>query len=302
MEEIIIMSGSQPLDDVQRWMQRVITHPNGVEAGVALANVEKILPLSPGGIESVILPSNEMSSVDRLRVYGHAYFSRLIECLRAQYPAVHQAIGDEAFDGLASGYLIENPSTSYSLTSLGHSFDAFLQATRPAKLDDPENNQPDFADFLIDLARLERTYGEVFHGPGPERINSLNAEDLQDLSVGDFVACRLIPHACVRLLALRFPVHQYATAIRQRMEAPFPLASPVYLVITRRDYIVRRFEVSRAQIELLSVLMKQLTIGEALQAAWSHFDADHASLEANLRSWFRDWSAAPLFAGLERSS
>lgn len=290
------MPASRSLNNLQQWMQTVITHPDGIGAGIRSADAAKFLTVTVGNIEQVILPSSDMNSLDRLQIYGRAYFGRLIECLRAQFPSVRHAIGDEAFDGLAFGYLIHHPSTNYTLGTLGDSFDAFLETTRPPRPDETEPDQPDFADFLIDLARLERIFSEVFHGKGPESSRSLEPSEFDGLSAVRFADCRLVPHACVRLVELRFPVHEYISAIRKETEPAPPTARPVCLVVTRRDYVVRRYEITRPQFTLLSAIIGQSTIGQALEILLSDSNVDIASLKTDLRTWFRDWSAAPLFA------
>lgn len=291
-----------PLHDLQRWMQTVITHPDGVSAGISSSDAAKSITISLIDLDRVIQPSREMSSLDRLQIYGRAYFGRLIECLKAQFPAVLHAIGNEAFDGLAFGYLIQHPSRTYTLSSLGDSFDAFLLATRPARIESPDADKFDFADFLVDLAKLERIYSEVFNGSGPERSRSLQASDFENLSAEDFANCRLIPHDCVRLVELRFPVHEYATSVRLGTDPQLSASRAVYLVVTRREYIVRRFEVTRTQFDLLSSIVRQATIGESLQLLCAHENVDLNSLAIQLRTWFQNWSAAPLFAELCRGS
>lgn len=141
------MQEPAPLHLIQRWLQMVITHPDGVPAGIGSTDGM----FQDVNVERTILPSFEMSRIDRLGIYGRAYFGRLLECLRAQYPAVRQAAGDEAFDGLAFGYLVEHPSRRYTISSLGDSFETYLAATRPPRSGEPESGEPDFADFLIDL-------------------------------------------------------------------------------------------------------------------------------------------------------
>lgn len=294
------MSAPRSLNDLQRWMQAVIMHPDGIDAGIASSTASAIIDVSAADIERVILPSQALGSAERLQVYGRAYYSRLIECLIAQFPAVHHAIGDEAFIGLAYGYLIQHPSRSYTLGSLGASFDSYLQATRPPRSDAAESAGPEFADFLIDLAQLERTYNEVFDGPGPEQTRSLQTTDIEGLSAEEFGNCRLKLHACVRLLELRFPVHEFASAVRKQIEPSAPIARPVFLVVTRRDYIVRRIEITRTQFELLSAMARHATLGEALAEACTGPDVDPERIVTDLRRWFQEWTAAPLFAQLDR--
>jgi hypothetical protein len=290
------MTKPHSLRDVQKWMQEVITHPDGISKGVSSSEATKSIGITVDQLEQVILPSRDMSSLDRLQIYGRAYYGRLIECLRTQFPAVRAAIGDEAFDGLGFGYLIQHPSKSYTLGSLGNSFDAFLATTRPARVNSTEEHQPDFADFLIELAHLERIYGDVFHGDGPERSRSLQPSDFEGMSAEDFSDCRLIPYPCMRLLEFQFPVHEYASAIRQGTEPTAPIARPVSLVVTRRDYVVRRFEITRPQLVLLSSLQQNATVGESLKTLCEHPEIEMRSLTSELREWFREWSAALLFS------
>lgn len=287
-----------PLETLQRWLQSVIIDPHGIEAGLASPLATTLIESSSDSVESIILPSRQLTSVDRLRIYGNAYFGRLLECLRSQFPAVHHAAGDEAFNGLAFGYLVSHPSRNDNLSSLGTSFESYLSATRPARSDEAAHDEFDFADFLIELARLEAVYNEVFDGPGPERVPSLDAVALTGLSAEQFSASVLQFHSCVRLLELHFPVHEYATAVRRGIVPSPPVARPVCLVVTRRDYLVRRIELTLPQFRMLSSLYQHKTVEESLHALCSNTDFDVTRLESDLQTWFRDWTAAPLFSGL----
>ncbi|MGE0378513.1 MAG: putative DNA-binding domain-containing protein, partial [Planctomycetaceae bacterium] len=120
------------------------------------------------------------------------------------------AIGDEAFRGFVRGYLQQHPSTSYTLAELGHAFPAYLAASRPPCT----GEGPDWADFLVDLATHERTYSEVFDGPGEEQLPLLCVEDLQAIPTDRWGDVRLRTAASLRLLELRFPVHEFASAVR----------------------------------------------------------------------------------------
>ncbi len=348
------------LNQLQRWMQSVITHPAGIEAGVRSDASRDVFDLSASRLDEVVLPSQRLSSADRLRVYGNAYFARLLECLRAEFPAMVKALGEEAFDGLAFGYLLEHPSRSDTLTHLAAKLPEYLQQTRPSReasehgVDSNEEQHSDFADLLIDLARLERTYSEVFDGAGPENEASprfdvgwdqwrfaapahhetatlsdggpaletswshptvmadttkpwLVSEEegpagglpYEGLTAEQFVQSRIVLHECVRLVSLKFPVHEYITAVRRNTEATFPDARPTLLVVTRRDFIVRRFEVSPVQFALLAALQRGDSVGDALLVAQSKDNADLTQLATDLRQWFFEWTSAPLFQRIE---
>ena len=282
------------LDQVQRWMQAVITHPDGVVAGMRSETAREELEVPPDGVEEVILRSRRLTSIERLQIYGNAYYARLLECLRQEYPALVHALGEETFDGFAFGYLQAYPSRSYTLAELGRHFPQYLTETRPAAEADAAG-QPDWADFLIDLATVERTYSEVFDGPGIEGQRILQASDVAGLAPGEWSEACLIPVPCLRLLTLGYPVHEYISAVRRKAEAVIPEPSRTYLVVTRREFVVRRCAVSPVEYALLSTLVAGESVGAAIGRIASDPEADREALAKNLHGWFRQWAAAAFF-------
>ena len=87
----------------------------------------------PIGSSKWSIRSKRRTSVERLEVYANAYYARLLECLRDEFPALLHAVGEEVFDGLAFGYLQAYPSTSYTLSNLSRNFARFLEETRPPR-------------------------------------------------------------------------------------------------------------------------------------------------------------------------
>jgi hypothetical protein len=285
-------SSPRPLKSLQEWMLQVITTPAGIAAGADFAGARQSLDAGSERIEEVILPSEQLDSVSRLRVYGNAYFTRLIECLGDEYPAVKAALSAETFDSFALQYLQHYPSRSYTLGALGRRFPQFLAETRPAN--EPPGSWPD---FLIDLARLEAIYSEIFDGPGYEEGRTLPPEQLQQISPEEWPGCRMIPVPCLRMETFGFPVHEYATAVRKRNEAPLPPApAETHLVLTRRDYVVRRTAVTFAEYDLLQRIADGATVGDAIASA---AESQPEELESHLHRWFHRWAAAGYFAGLE---
>src|SRR5687768_8504896 len=103
-------------------MQAVIMHPGGVTTGLASAEATQQLEVTPEQIESVITRSQTLSSIERLEIYSRAYYARLLECLRSQFPNLAKSLGNDAFDPFALGYLRRYPSHSYTLALLGSRF------------------------------------------------------------------------------------------------------------------------------------------------------------------------------------
>src|SRR6266508_5931262 len=156
------MSSAADLGDLQGWLQTVVTHPDGVAAGAAATG----LP-----IDVVVRPSSRLTAEQRLHLYHRGYHLRLLECVRALHPALRHALTEELFDEFALDYLRARPSRSYTLFRLTEGFADHLEATRP-------DGGEAWPDFVIDLARLERTFLEVYEGPGVEDEPLVSAADL----------------------------------------------------------------------------------------------------------------------------
>jgi hypothetical protein len=290
-----------PLEQIQRWLQAVIMHPDGVEAGIDSADARGEIDVTAERVEDVVDPSKRRTSIERIEVYANAYYARLLECLRDEFPALLHAVGEEVFDGLAFGYLQAYPSTSYTLADLGRHFVQFLEETRPR---DEGDESPSWPDFMIDLARLERTYSEVFDGPGAERLKLLGIEEIQAIRPVAWPAARLVPVPCLRLLVLRYPVQDYATGVRKKDDPPLPDPEPTWLAVSRINYVVRRWTLTPIQYELLASLIAGATVGEAIEKAAVAAEASRVSLDnlaADLRDWFREWASAGFFQMIDQS-
>src|SRR5690606_4793889 len=101
-------------------------------------------------------------------------------------------------------------------------------------------------DFLIDLARLERLYSDVFDGPGIERMEPLRGETLAVIPLELWSEVRLVAAPCLRLAYFDFPVHEFATSVRLAIEREIPGPSPTWLAVSRANYIVRRWPLTKA--------------------------------------------------------
>jgi len=288
---------SHPIDQLQRWLQAVITHPGGVADGVASDEARGELDVAPAELEQVITRSRAQTSIERLAVYGNAYYARLLECLRESFPVLTRAVGQETFDSFAFGYLQRYPSTSYTLGKLGEKFGDYLQETRPDK-EEAEAGQIGWPDLLIDLARLEWAIGEVFDGPGMEREPALEQGTLRAISPEQWPAARLVLAPCLRLMTFKFNVNDYFTAIRAEEEPEPPHPQTTCLALTRINYVVRRIALSQPQFQLLSALAAGAAVGEAIEQLAEGRDEVEVLVQ-ELPRWFQDWAEARLFRAVE---
>jgi len=289
------MSEQRSLGKLQRWVQEVITHPDGIAAGVNSQTARQQIDIGTAQIEQVVERSTRLGSAERLAVYGNAYFARLIECLGEEFPATRYALGEETFESFALGYMTQSPSASYSLGFLGERFAQYLIDTRPSDVP-----KPSWPDFLIDLAKVERTYAEVFDGPGPENLGTLKPEDLQAVPPERVSEIRFVPVPSLRLMEASFRVHEYVTAVRRDRSPEIPMPVETLLVITRREYVVRRGTVSRAEFQLLRAIIDGHSLGQAIEVAAEAMPAgSDDEFAANLSKWFQHWASAGWFLRVE---
>lgn len=285
---------------MQRWFHAVVTHPDGVADGVASSAARSVMDVSPDHLESLITPSSKLRAADRLAVYANAYYSRLIECLGDVYPLTRRVVEEDAFADFAVDYLQTFPSKTYTLHSLGERFPDYLQTVRPERA---EPGAPDWADFVIDLARLEWAIYVVFDGPGVEACPPFPADALLEVPPQRWPDLRLQPAPCLQLLKMSFPVNEFFSAARATpppATPPIPEATESFLALSRRDFIVRRFSLSSLEYEVLSRLVAGQTLGVVLDDILSEKSArTSVAMEEQLRGWFGLWAREGFFIGFE---
>ncbi|MDA0833824.1 MAG: DNA-binding domain-containing protein [Planctomycetota bacterium] len=291
------------LNDIQRWMQQIILHPAGVVDGLETGIANDVLAMTPENLETVIERSRNLSSVERLQIYNQAYFARLMECLRAEFPSLCHALGDSVFDGFAFEYLKRYPSNSYTLGELGRNFPPFLAETRRETFEGSAD--AGWTDFIIDLARLERLYADVFDGPGIEGQPPFLWDQFRSIDPDDFPRVYVQLNPAFRTIELKYPVQLYITAARQfdRTPSKTPLRIPdpcvTWLAVTRRDYVVHRGPLLKRQYVLLQALQE----GVSLDTAVEHLFETDVELPENistaLHDDFREWTRLGYIYGLK---
>ena len=282
------------LDRIQRWMQAVISHPAGVAAGCESDDARQQIDVDAADLERVVTRSRSLAAADRLAVYANAYYARLLECLREEYPALTHALGEELFNEFAVEYLQRYPSNSYTLHHLGANFPRHLRETCP------EDEDPRWANFVVDLARLERLYSEVFDGPGSERNPRVSPESLAVICPAVLLRSQLVPVPDLHLIELHSPVHEYIRAVRKEEDPIPPTSDETLLAVHRRDYLVRRHPLTRPQFVFLDAILAGETVDVAIAHAAELIEADE-DFATLIRDWFRDWAAEGFFQRVDQA-
>lgn len=269
---------------IQRWMQAVITHPSGIRAGIASEAARQDFDTAFEDVEKIVSRSKALTGAEALMIYSRSYHARLLECFRAEFPCVLHALGNELFTDFVIEYLKYYPPRSYTLRDLAKNFPQFLAETRPDAAT-PFGERETWPDFIIDLATLERTFIEVFDGPGSEGQLLARARQITALDGERFGQLRLAAVPCLRLLAFRYPVLDYFNAVREKKEPEMPAPSDTFLAANRMSYRIHFSTLSSAQYDVLAAMMAGLSVAETLSRA-----ADVTGYDtARMRTWLRDW-------------
>jgi hypothetical protein len=262
---------------LQDRLREVITSPDAVTT-------------APEGLDAVVRSSSRLAAAQRLELYRRSYHLRLLEAMRASYPGLRHMLGNELFDDFALGYLHAQPSRSYTLQELGRGFAEHLAATRPDADGAPET----WPSMIIDLARLERTFTEVYDGPGSEGSELPDASDLATEPDAAWLAATVEPVPCLRLMRCSFAAGPYLSDVRRGGEPPLPAPAESFVAVCRRDYVVTLTPLDATEHALLSALLR----GVRVEAAGS--GAGLTPIEA----WrlVRLWADAAFFQSLKPSN
>ncbi|MGH2720990.1 MAG: DNA-binding domain-containing protein [Actinomycetota bacterium] len=246
---------------LQGWVQAVISHPGGPVAGAASAGALAHMAVAPGALDAVVEPSAHLTAEQRLGLYSRGYTLRLLECLRSMHPALRHALGDAVFEAFALDYLAASPSRSYALQRLNAGFAGHLEASRP----EVSGGEEPWPDFVVDLARLERSFMEVFDGPGTEGAGGTRPE-LPQLP-HDSRRIAFVANPSLRLHSSRYPVGRYLSDVREGRMPSLPQPGQSYLALVRREFRVRQIALTEPEYRALDLLAAGGSLRSAAAAA-----------------------------------
>jgi len=271
------------LDRLQRWMQAVITHPDGVPGGLASADARAAIDLEPADVRAVVRDLPDVSAPESLAIYARMYRRRLIEALEVDYPALRHHLGRADFADLAGAFVDAHPSRFWTLNRFGRELPEYLALERG----------PGFA---AEVAALERTIGLVKLEQDAE---VLTQDELLARPPEAWPELLLAPVPALRLCRFEYPVEAWYRAWR-RDEAPeTPAPAACFVAVYRHRDRTWRVELTREQHALLTGLAAGLPLGEAIEAAAAEEDVDLEALGASLSGWFQKWSAEGFFQRLD---
>lgn len=244
------MSEPAELRRLQRWL------------GAAIAGVGPVDP-PPGGAGAALRSTVQLPAERRLELYARSHRLRLLAAMRVTYPGLRHLLGAELFDDFALDYLRARPSRSPALQRLGEGFPEHLAATRPDADGAPET----WPQLIVDLATLEWTFAKVYDAPGLEGDRLLPSAALPAEPDAAWLAARVEPSPCLRLLRTSFPVGAYLSAVRRGEEPAPPGPAASFAGVCRREFAVTLTPLAPGTYLMLDRLLAGARLGEAAAAA-----------------------------------
>lgn len=226
------MRAGDDLKNLQALLYRLITAPGGVAEGMA-AERERGAG-APRDPDEIIVGDERLSAAARLEIYANAYFYRILDCLREDFPATLAVLGADNFHNLVTGYLIEYPPTEPSIFCAGRYLADFLR-THPMRQRWP---------FIAELARLERTLAEVFHAADAP---ALDADAMRAVAPDDWPALVIRTRPAVAILDCQWRVDELRRAVEDKGEWSAPARSPTSVVVWRQNSRVYHRELERSE-------------------------------------------------------
>jgi hypothetical protein len=277
---------------LQRLMAQAVMRP--------LTATERMRPRWTDGrptkkiVASFIKPNSRLTSFDRLEIYNRQYWLRISECFYDDYPGLRTVLGESQFHQLALAYLINNPSSHFTLRDLGSRLIDFIQT-------EPRWTAP-HQEMALDMARLEWAHIEAFDN---EAKSPVTVADLQGCDPAR-IHLRLQPH--LTLLKLAYPLDEFLLSVRDQpglrgeasnavtavqptklSRAKLPKRRTTHLAVHRHQNVVYYKRLTARQFDLLTALGE----GKSLQAALQTLPTTGA--QPPVQDWFRNWAALGWF-------
>ena len=283
---------------LQRTMARSVMQP--------LSRSEHMQEKAPGGgkmrayASRFIKPNDRLTSFERLEIYNRQYWFRLLSALGEDFPGLRSVLGEKQFDAMCKAYIVDCPSTSFTLRNLGSKMESWLRA------------HPKWAGkklaLALDIARLEWADIEAFDNESKPALRT------EDLAAADAETLKLELQCYVRLLDLAYPVDDLLLAVRKEDDTDFASNAfsekrkkkhvravakldpqAIYLVVHRIDNSVYFRRITPEEFAVLAALSKGKPLAKALDAAFRKSKMPLEEHAAAVQKYFQTWATLGWF-------
>ena len=295
------------LAEIQKAMLGVIQQPLTPSEGMRKRTldgrpVKKI-------VDEVIKPNDRLTSFERLEIYNRVYWFRLLSSFMEDFPGLRAILGYRVFEKLATAYLYELPSESFTLRNLGSRLELWLRKN--------PKYTPKTPRLALDMVRLEWADIDVFD---QAELPKLGPSDLGNL--GEDPVFHFQPY--IRLLDLAYPVDDLLLEIRRHEEGQnsandiasnvvlertheshgkrwrVPRREKVFLAVHRQngeDIFFKRLEPEA--FALLRALLQGKPLSQAIEESVNWTQGKVEDITGQLHEWFANWSSLGWFCKSE---
>jgi hypothetical protein len=202
------------------------------------------------------------------------------------FPGVRAIVGVREFHAMSRNYLVEHPSTSFTLRNLGSHFVEWLASN----LDRVRSH----SQLVLDMAQLEWAHIEAFDAAERPVVTP----DMWARS-GEDATLRLQPY--IRLVSAKYAVDDLLLEIRgiedsnrkiaswRRKRLPEIRPEQNHIVVHRADYSVCYRRVEPEAFRLLDALRQGKPLGEALDLAFAESQLPQDRWPGLVQEWFGLW-------------
>lgn len=227
-------------------------------------------------ISHSVLASEAVSTEKRLNIYRDAYVFRLIECLIANFPALHSYLGTEEFHALCRNFINTHPSHYRSIRWYGDALAQFVKKYYTQR----------YA-FLAELAEFEWKMTLAF-----------DAQDAPAVTVDEMAA--IAPQAWG---GLKFSIHPSVQQVNccwntihlwQALTADqtLPILSEAavaktWIIWRNQKYSIQFYSISPEEAWLLDGVKDGLTFADLCDGLCQWIEVDRVALSA--ASYLKNW-------------
>lgn len=232
-----------------------------------------------------IVDSPKASASERFAVYAEAYRLRLIEALAADYPALNEWLGDEAFDRLGRAYAGACHSGHFSIRWFGARLPGFL-AENPAY-----RNQP----ALREMAAFEWALSEAFDAAESRLVT---AAELAALPPTLWPMLQLDIHASLRTVQLAYNTPGRWRAWNRKEPAPDleTHSETTTWAIWRHELRLLFRRLPKAEARALELFREGICFAQVCEELCEWFD--DAQVAANAAGYLQNWLQAGWITGI----
>ncbi len=270
------LSQTPSLEDLQGWLQCVINTRGDLREKLCRANHGYQL-----NHNDIIADKRQIPAYKRLEIYTTGYVLRLLECMRADYPALISYWGEPMFDTFARAFIVTLPPQSYTLFEMSQRFPKFLKDTKPPDEVVPASQRA-LLDLPADIAELERTQLTVLRAKGLEKAPPAPITSEFDLLN---YALQIKAAPCLELLTLRFAVIGYLAELANGETPEPPPPKTTSIAISRVQYQLRAIELTQWQYHFLTISNDITSVNNAVQYASQHSEVSTSQILAELFIW-----------------